>query len=68
MNGQLGLDLETLREAGKRLGEAAGKHPVSGQHVGQPVAEYAADDTGQELVAETVARPVGILGRVSRAH
>src|SRR6185503_8704803 len=65
MHGQLGLDLETLRQAWKGLGKAPGKHPVAGQHVGEAVAEYVADDAGEELVAEAVARAVGIPGRVA---
>ena len=51
--------------------EAAAEDPVAGEHVGDHVAEDMPHDAGQHPVAEAVAAPVALLGRIdaqSRHH
>src|SRR3546814_9590258 len=62
---QLGLDLEALRQSREGLHEAAREHAVAGEDIVEALAEEAADQPGEQQVAEPVAAAVGLLRGVA---
>ena len=59
MHGQFGLDLEAAGENRKRFDEAARKHPIAGEDIGEGAAENVGDKAGQQPVAGAMAGAIG---------